>query len=201
MCGVAEHQMALLAAMGERTHAARCWDVENLANQVGLDRRVTAKAAGLLIARGYIARHEVGCYVLTEEGAAFVASGETLKSGPQGKLTGHRRPCQRTFRDRVWEALRIRQKASVPELVELAGTSSSYARDTDNCQRFLRALAGAGYLRPLPHRDAGIALTSNGFKRWHLLRDTGPEAPRVSVRNRTIFDPNTQETFVIGGLR
>lgn len=156
-------------------------------NQVGAilgatENKPIVRVVGDLIHKGLAARREVGCYVLTPDGAAFLASGKVPKPGPKGKLTGSgRRPRRRTTQDKAWDALRVLGKASVPEIVELVGTEgSTLARINGGVQRFLRKLAQAGYLRELPIRAKGTALTSNGFRRWTLIRDTGPLCPLLT---------------------
>lgn len=177
--------------------ADACLTVAELASVTGMENRAVVKAAAALIARGLAERAEVGCFTLTAEGQAFRDAGAEITSGPMRPLTQtYRRWRKPALRDRLWAALRIKGKASIPELLELAGDGE---RDFSNAaQKFLKALSRAGYLREL-RREPGTAPTSNGFKRYQLLRDTGPEAPQLRVRQRQLFDPNTQETFEIGG--
>ena len=62
----------------------------------------------------------------------------------------------------------------------------------DRVYRALRGKIMHGELEP------GTALTSNGFLRFQLLRDTGAKTPVVRVRKSEVFDRNTGETFEIG---
>lgn len=183
----------LLAAL--RSDA--CLTVDELAAVTGLENRAVVKAAAALIARGLADRAEVGCFTLTIQGQTFRAEGGAVTCGPAGPLTQtYRRPRRQVLRDRLWAALRIKGKASLPELLEVAGNGE---RDAANsARRYTAALARAGYLREL-RREAGSAPTSNGFKRYALIRDTGPAAPQLRVRTHELFDPNTGEIVPLRG--
>lgn len=180
---------------------ARCLTAEELATAVAevnskLTQKDVVRTIGRLISTGHAERAERGCYLLTETGAAALASGEAFKSGPKGKLTGIlRRPKRNTMRDRLWAALRIRCKGSIPELMELAGKGDGDAKTPDNAQRYLAALAKAGIVRELSRRQAGTSITSNGFKRWHLVNDLGPDAPVVRRKGNELYDPNGQKAY------
>jgi hypothetical protein len=96
-----------------------------------------------------------------------------------------------TLRERVWRALRLRRKASIPDLVMLVAEGGE--RDIEsNIGKYLSALGRAGYLQKLPLRERGTALTSNGYIRWWLVQDTGPLAPVWRVKADTVYDPNTE---------
>lgn len=176
-----------------------CLTVAELAAETGLDNRVVVKAAAQLIGRGLADRAEVGCFTLTEEGEAFRATGQEVTSGPKGPLTQpYRRARKITLRDRLWAAMRIKGKASIPELLELVATDKPGAESL--ARKYASALCASGHLLEL-RREPGTAPTSNGFKRFALLRNTGPEAPLVRVTAREVYDPNTGETFPLGGAR
>jgi hypothetical protein len=191
MPGEGTEQIKVLAALDP----SECRTTGHLAELTGLTNRQIVSCTAKLIDRGFAERAERGCFTGTQAGLDFLLSGEPIKSGPRGHLTGrHRRPKRRTIQDRIWAALRIRQKASVPELIELAATEGA-APTVSHIQRYLKALVGAGYLRELPRREPGTAQTSNGFKRYQLLRDTGPIAPRYSGKTRSVIDANTDEVI------
>lgn len=191
MSGTGTEQQTLLNALDR----AECRTVEYLAELTGLSRKRVVAAAGRLIGRDFATRAEVGCFTLTEAGEKARTEGFVIKSGPKGRLTGlSRRPKRTTIRDRIWNALRIRGKASVQDLLELVGGEDG-APSVDSIQRYLRGLVRAGHLREMARRDPGTALTSNGYKRYQLLRDTGPAAPQLRDRTNTVFDPNTREVF------
>ncbi len=183
--------MTLLAALDCR----ECRTVERLAELTGMTNRHIVNAAARLIERGLADRAERGCFTRSVAGEEFQASGGVIKSGPRGHLTGrNRRPKRRTVRDRMWGALRIRGKVSVPELIELVSIEGETVT-RGYVQRYLRALVAAGYLRELSRREPGTAPSSNGFKRFLLLRDTGPLTPLHSIRTHSILDPNTNEVI------
>lgn len=179
-----------------------CLTVDKLAETTGLPKKEVSRAAGQLVLRELAERTARGCYQLTAAGAAFKAGGERIASGPRRGVprTGRRRTAD-TLRDRLWAALRIRGKASIPELLELALADGERAETSyDNAKSFLRLLRRAGYLIEL-RRERGAAPSSNGFKRYGLVRDSGPETPQVRrpkpahgdrpAIGAHVYDPNT----------
>ena len=188
MPGDAQLQQATLAAL----EPGECLTVDDLAERSSLSNRTVVKSVARLIRRGYARRVEAGCFELTSEGERARSSGEHLKSGPRAPLTQTcRRRKEPTFRERVWRDLRMKGEATIGDLVELAAQDSDKAPDS-NATRYLAALHKAGYLRRL-RRQRGTAPTSNGFVRYQLTTDSGPEAPIVQRAGAQVFDPNTGE--------
>lgn len=134
-------------------------------------------------------------YSCTDAGRAFLAAGKRLTSGPRGKQPGKRLYAD-TLRERVWRAARIKRKFSLPELLEIAARGED--RDAEsNAGKYLRALKRAGFLAELPTRARGLAPTSNGCKRYLLVRDTGPQAPRWLPHRGIVFDPNDEQEHAL----
>lgn len=140
-----------------------------------------------------------GCYKVTDAGKEVIASGGRYRSGPKGKEHGICRVRENTLRVRIWRAMRIRRKFSVPELISLVIDGTEQGDITNNVQKYLGALAKAGYITLMPRREPGTAIGSNGYKRWWLqdAKDTGPQAPVFKARVKTVFDPNTRVTIDI----
>lgn len=185
MPGDAQLQQATLAAL----EPGQCLTVDDLAERSRLPNRTIVKSVARLIRRGFARRVEAGCFELTREGELAKASGKRLKSGPRAPLSQTcRRRREPTFRERLWRALRIKNKATIGDLVELAAQESD-KDPTSNATRYLAALHNAGYLRRL-RREKGTAPTSNGFVRYQLANDSGPEAPIVQRAGAQVFDPN-----------
>lgn len=180
----------------------QCLIVDHLAQATGLENRAVVRGVALLINRGLASRAEVGCYNITLEGEAFRAAGKVIKCGPTGPLSRPgRRPRKATLRDRLWAAIRMRGKASIAELLELAADPAKPAGNGySNAQHFLDALAKAGWLSELS-RAAGTALTSNGFKRYLLVVNPGPATPQVRAKAREVYDPNQGKTYPYGGAQ
>mgnify|MGYP001143036401 CR=1 FL=1 len=178
---------ALLRTLADGT----CRTIAELVVVLDLTRKQVSDAAACLLRRDYLMRMGTGCYRLTDAGIAAAAAGEIIRSGPRG-------PADRvkifrdTLRTRAWRAMRIRRRFSVHDLISDAAIAADAAPD-DNIGRYLRSLRSAGYVAELPRRSAGTALTSNGFKRWMLVRDTGPLAPVVLSRIGAVHDRNTGE--------
>lgn len=165
----------------------------------GLGAKQVENAAQRLLKHGLIERVGPGCHQLTDAGRAMLASGLTLRSGPNGSQPG-KRIFSDTARVRAWAALRIRRKASMPELIALVVRGDDRERDIEsNLGKYLRALAKAGYVKALPRREPGLAPTSNGYVRYLLLKDTGPLAPVWRPAKETVYDPNTEEETPICG--
>ncbi len=186
--GKAIHQMQIRRALADGS----CRTTEELAEITGLSRRQVAKTTGRMILRRLVERVEIGCYRLTEAGLASEKAGEVLTSGPTRKHTGRRANPQGSFRQRAWAAMRMSGKFTVPDLLRLAARPGERGGTAHNLHRYLRALERAGYIRRLPVRESGTRPGSNGFIRWILMRDTGPECP--ALRNDgTLIDRNTGE--------
>ena len=135
---------------------------------------------------------ENGRYNLTPAGRAFLDSGKRLTSGPRGPQPG-KRLFKGTLRERAWHAMRIRQKFSLGEILEIAARGKE--RDAEsNVGKYLRALRRAGFLTEMRRKkEEGDAPTSNGVKRYLLVRDSGPQAPRWLPRRGLVYDPNTEQ--------
>jgi len=134
---------------------------------------------------------ERGCYRITEPGRAFLETGKRFTSGPRGPQPG-RRLHRGTLRERAWRAMRIKVKFSSAEIVSLAAKGAESNPDS-NVGKYLRALERAGYLMALARREAGTAPTSNGFRRYVLVRNSGPQAPRWLPNHAAVYDPNTEQ--------
>lgn len=162
-----------------------CLTVDEMVERTDYPRRSVVEACACLVRRGWVDRLERGCFTLSIEGRAALARGEVVASGPIGPLTVRaRRPKRRTIRDKMWSAIRIARKFDLGRLQEITGASRA------NAQRFVLALARAGYLAEL-RREPGDAPSSNGFKRWLLVDDPGPATPTIKADGR-IWDPNNR---------
>lgn len=178
-------------ALLQRLSAGLCLTIDQLVVDLDLTRRQVSNAASILLRRGYLERMAVGCYQLTEAGSAAAVAGEIITSGPNGPR-GKALQVKNTLRERAWRAMRVRRRFTVPDLVADAAAAGD-TQPTQNIQRYLGDLQKVGYVVELPRRAAGAALTSNGFKRWMIARDTGPRAPVALSKVKGIHDFNTGE--------
>ena len=166
-----------------------CQTIDQLDAVLPLNRRQISNAAAILIKRDYMDRIEAGCYCLTASGLAAAERGERVTSGPIGALIGDsRRPRRNSFRQRAWNAMRMSVTFTIGELIIAA--ASGEKDPESNLINYLLFLRRAGYVAELPVRQNGTRLTSNGFKRFRLLKDTGPVAPALRVKKRAIWDFN-----------
>jgi hypothetical protein len=186
------HQTAVLNALA----GGCCLTIDRLAEVLtGMARRQLTNAAARLIERGLVERVERGCFRLTGDGRAAQASGVVIKSGPRGPMQ-RKRPVRDSLNTRLWRAIRLRRKFTIPALLELAVRDETSPRH--GAERFVRALERAGYLHRLPKREAGTSPTSNGHVRWVLVRDTG-SLPPMPRRDGAVYDPNTGEVMPCTG--
>lgn len=171
---------------------ATCLTIDQVAEAAEITNKDVARMIGKLIGRGLADRKERGCYQLTAEGAAFRASGKEFRPGVYKRTARHWRPRPNSLRDRLWKAMRIKGKATIPELLELAASSDKERTKVaqDGAWRYIAALTKVGILRELPRRSPGTALTSNGFGRWQLVNDLGPVAPQLRKKATEVYDPN-----------
>lgn len=165
--------------------------VDDVEAKLDLTRRQISDAAACLLRRGYMHWLGPGKYQLNDAGHDAAANGEVITSGPLGSRK-RVKEVRNTLRERAWRSMRLRRRFTVPDLVSDAATEDD-GQPADNIQRFLRSLRDAGYVVELPRRAEGAAVTSNGFKRWMLAKDTGPRAPVYRPRSNRLHDFNTGE--------
>jgi len=168
-----------------------CCTIDELASSLQLTRRQISDGACSLIFRDHAERVEKGCYQLTQTGLAAVAAGDVIKSGPWRPFTGERKPYRDTFRQRLWTAMRMSPTFTAGDLIIAADRGGK--DPVDNANLYLRHLKWAGYVAELPVRQRGTRLRSNGFKRFRLLRDSGPIAPVYRTTLGVVHDFNTRE--------
>lgn len=168
-----------------------CKTIDDLNADLPLNRRQISDGACQLILRDLAERIEVGCYRLTKAGLQAASEGRAITSGPRRAHTGKPRRLSDTFRQRAWTAMRMSGAFTVGDLVMAAARGE--ADPENNANRYLQCLHRAGYVVELPTRQPGTRLTSNGFKRYRLIRDTGPSAPVWSGKRRALHDFNTGE--------
>jgi hypothetical protein len=190
--GNATHQAALLGAMALAGESARL-TLDALDASLSIGRKQIATAAGKLILRGYVDRAEAGVYSLTLTGREALKDGVSLKSGPHRGKRKH--PIYRdTLTQRAWAAMRLQNRFTIGALATLAATERD-KKPEESLQRFVHRLKDAGYVVELATRVRGVAETSNGFKQFKLVRDTGEQAPRWLDKQKAFKDWNTREVF------
>lgn len=188
---------ALVCPKGCVKHAA-------IVKHTGLTAKQVVNACAKLVEHGFLKREayadnsvKPGCYHITALGLAALDEGTRLASGPKGP-TGKPKPRPDGLRDRAWRLLRIRRKASVPELVGLLldadGDDDAVVRAQNNLSKYLRQLVFAGYLIEM-RREAPQSPTSNGAKRFLLVRDTGPLPPIPQPQFKKVFDQNEGKQY------
>lgn len=172
-----------------------CGQLGALATAMEADRNDVVMAVQGLKRRGLVSIVTPGEYAATEAGRLFLSEGRRVTSGQASA-----RPRQKTrgLRQRAWWVMRARTVVTVPDLLSTLadGTEKNAGK---NLGRYLAALAATGFIAELDTRAPGVAPTSNGYKRYKLLRNNGRQAPVVRQRQRAVFDPNTGECFSIDG--
>ncbi|CDO60839.1 hypothetical protein BN1012_Phect2626 [Candidatus Phaeomarinobacter ectocarpi] len=149
---------------------------------------VTAAVSRLITAKS-VKRLSKGVYMATSQGHKRLRDG--FRPGIVRPFTAPPKPRAKSFRHRVWHALRITKKSSTNALV-IAASSSGKKTDIDAARRYLNALANVGYLKKFPSNEPGET-------RWLLLNDTGRIAPSWNPTTRSVYDHNTRERRVIEG--
>lgn len=196
---------AVMAAMHSLVDSTDLVELDGIVRVSGLERKQVINACEKLVTHGFMIRQtysdgkvKPGKFRLTDEGRIALEAGANLKSGPK-KPSGKARDTAGSLREKVWRLLRIRQKASVPEVVGLLcdgeATAKTIETTTNNVQKYLRALRATGYLIEM-RREPGTKPTSNGFKRYLLVRDTGPLAPTRRGKD-CVYDPNEEREYVV----
>ena len=194
---------AVMAALHRLVDATDQVKLDDIVRESELERKQVSNACDKLVTHGYLFRQtysdgkvKPGKFRLTNEGRIAWEAGANRKSGPKGP-SGKPRNTAGSLREKVWRLLRIRQKASVPEVVALLCDGNATAQEiecaTNNVQKYLRALRATGYLTDM-RREPGSKPTSNGFKRYLLVRDTGPLAPTRRGKD-CVYDPNEEREY------
>ena len=169
-------------------------------------RASVANACQTLVRRELLTQHvytgmdgtpkKPGCYTLTSAGKAFLDEGRRIASGQP--TSGTRvRVVAGGLRSKAWHAMRILQKFSLGDLAKHCAVGGE-ADAAGNLGKYVRALTRAGYLTEL-RREPGTAPTSNGFKRWLMVRDSGPQAPVWNQAGKTVTDANTRTVYPLDG--
>lgn len=180
-------------------HPDLCVTLDELAAAVDRPRKKITGVISRLITDRYVVRRDRGCYEVTAAGRKADAAG--YKCGPQRPLTaGCRKPRPDTLQQRAWKVLRLRRRATVPEIVALAARPDE-PNATNALHAYFSRLERAGYVVRLARRAPGTAPTSPGFVIWLLLKDSGPHAPTHNSVTRVIHDRNTDERIKIGGAK
>lgn len=182
--------------LGSLSKSGHCLTLDELADELGVKRDRITWAVSRLITNKFVRRADRGCYEVTKAGIAAHAKG--YRPGPQRANTGRSAPAKNTLRSRIWRTMRLRKRATIPEILENAASGdekNAYA----NVLKYLGALKRAGYVKELARREQGTAPESNGHKVWLLVKDTGPLPP--VVRKGGLYDANSEEdiTFIGGG--
>lgn len=176
-----------------------CITEERLLELTDLTKQQVQQSCRLLRRSGLLEKTGQGCHKITAAGLEALKAGARYRSGPKDKKQSGKRIWKDTLRIRIWRAIRIRRKFTVPELISLVVDGTERGDITSNVQKYVRALAKAGYLIEMPKREQGTAPTSNGHKRWWLTdeKDTGPQAPVWRLERGTVYDPNTKTEVAI----
>lgn len=182
----ATHQIAVLGAL-----SVEPVNLNDLVGRLPIDRARTIAAVGRLISRGLAERSEVGVYALSQAGADGLRDGLAIGGDPH-KV--RKDPVYAdSLRQRAWRAMRIAGRFTIADIARSALRGERDGEDA--IRRFFTALTAAGYLVERHGRVQGTAPSSNGFKVWQLVRDTGEWAPRYVQAKRHFVDRNSREIF------
>ena len=185
----------LLKTIAEKS-PNECVTETRLAELTNLTPKQVENACQNLRRHGFIRRNGKGCHRLTPAGKDAAEAGLQIRSGPNGpQATGIRRR-DAGMRQRAWTALAMRKPMTVDDIVMRASMGDE--RDPrGNLYKYLRALQRAGYLMEMPLREKPLNSTSNGCKRWVLVRYNGPVCPVVRDSRRAVYDPNNQQMYML----
>lgn len=181
---LAKELFAELAINGQQEIAA-------LAEKLHVKRYQISDAAALLKRHALVKSSKPGTYQLTKLGRRTPIKDLNLRSGPKGSYSTVRAH-KDTFRERAWRSMRIRGRFTIGDLLSDAAREGE-ADQKNNAMRYVGILRRAGFLRELPKRRPGTALTSNGSKVFVLVMNTGPRAPVWREKPRLVHDFNTGE--------
>jgi hypothetical protein len=187
---------SLLTVMAAEAGPDGCVLIQRLGEVTGRSVHKVGNLLETLTDRGLATMRSAGCYRVTAEGEAFLAgrSQVRLTAGPKA-AHGAKRNSEDSLTARAWRALRIKKKATVPEIMEtIAADPKQYAQ----VGRYLRALVDAGLVKRLPRKLRGQGMGNNGYLQHLLVEDLGPLAPVWKVKAKTLRDPNSGKLYELG---
>lgn len=174
----------------------------SIVSGTALERLQVIGAVDRLAKRGLATKAGIGRYRRTAAGDLVAAAGATIKPGPKRPgVDAKGAPQQRdlradhaaergTLRDRVWRALRMLKKATIPELLELAAREGEEC-ELSNVHRYLSILADHDLVTRLKRRLPGASPMSRGLIQWALIRDVGPKAPLYRKATSELINRNS----------
>lgn len=179
----------VLQVLGTRLGVIKTTEI---ASATGLSCDQVHSGVGTLVRRGYAQRRGEGRVKATAAGLSFLEAGKEINSGPKGPRIVETEGS--SLRSRLWRALRLTGKATIAELLELAGRGSE--RDAEgNAKEYLNALVKSGHVMRMSRRAEPEWPATTGATRYSLVLNTGPKPPQLNRRKKRVFDPNTGETF------
>jgi hypothetical protein len=160
--------------------SGECMHLMDICDATGLPRDKVVSLIAALSRNGLVSRVHHTCYRRTPAGDAALHAGN-FKKRTAARKSG--------LRDKLWTALRMLRKATIPELLELIDTSgrkdpAGVAAD------YLLVLRKAGVTAVARRRIAGTVSGSTGFAQHILVRDLGPRAPQWRPTIKQLIDPN-----------
>jgi predicted transcriptional regulator len=178
----------------DRMPANACLTLPEIREATGVSNQHASVYVGRLVSRNLLERVERGCFQLTAEGRQAQAEGREIKSGPNAKHIGPRKPPRQTLTARAWRAMRAQRGKpfTVADLLEAIATGDE-KDPADTVRRYLKVLKSAGYVRQHRKRRPDGVFGSQGLVRYSLIRDTGPKHPIPRANRTVLHDPNTDE--------
>lgn len=179
----------VLQVLGTRLGQIRATEI---AKTTGLSCDQIHSGIGTLERRGFAQRLGDGRVKATAAGLAFLAAGKEINLGPKGPRVAETEGT--SLRSRLWRALRLAQKATIPELLQLAARGSE-GNAADNAKDYLNALVRSGHVIRLSRRATCELPVTTGATRYSLALNTGPLPPQYNRHQKRVYDPNTGEVF------
>lgn len=193
-----------IALLQELATPKTCVTFAELRRRLGWNPRRTRAAIAALKSQEAIDAVRLDCFRCNKNGRAMLKAAEELAARPRKPAT-HRPADPKSLRARIWRALRMMGKTTIPELMAICGTEAEQAAPDKlrhSVSTYLANLCTGGYLQRLPKRDKSAG-GQRGNVRYFLLPDknTGPLSPRIGVKG-AVYDANRGEvTWSPAGAR
>jgi hypothetical protein len=178
----------VLDVLGRRIGTFQIREIHEI---TGLSKNRLQSALRTLTQNGYAERRGRGHIKATAAGLALLEGGEEIKFGPTGPRMAETE--RMSLRCRLWKALRLAQKGSISDFLELAARGSE-SDAFGNAKEYLNALVRSGHVMRLTRNVPLEWPATKGESRYCLMLNTGPQAPQYNRRRKRVFDPNTGET-------
>lgn len=167
-----------------RTQGEKSITVAQIVSATGLDRKSVSDYLDGLTSAGYLKRlPDIGNRV-----RGWQLIHDIGVEAPRVRRDGSA-VTQGLVNEQLWRSMCILKEFSFEDLIQTA----TVAIPAETARAYCKVLLATGYLRVSRKAQP----TKGRIARYRLVRNNGPRPPQVQ-RVKQVYDPNTQEVYMIG---